>query len=251
MTTTQPITQAGTINNSAVHADARDFAFDASGRLLLSNDTGIYALTSPLSSPTGCLDEPQRQPFGARRLPQVAYDLVSHRLLVAAQDAGAGYQKAPLLPTLSLFNAGDGLVAAINDRTYAASGKSILYSSSQGLAGLLRTEVNAQGAFLNKAVLLRDLAATNTLNGTSSPAISPRRITRHPTALLQPVRAQPPGSHEDRDRHQLRLRDDRRTGQQRHQPRFPDQRRQQHEARAGSRRWPTAPPTMSMPCWSA
>jgi hypothetical protein len=84
----------------------------------------------------------------------VAYDSVSKRLLVAAQDTGVGYQNESLGTTFAPVNGGDGLTAAINDRTYAASGQSILYSSSQGLGNLTRTIVNAQGEILNQSVLL-------------------------------------------------------------------------------------------------
>ena len=79
---------------------------------------------------------------------------MSHRLLVAAQDNGVGYQNAPLGTTFAPVNGGDGLVAAINDRTFAASGQSIFYSSSQGLQGLTRTIVNAEGETLNQRFLL-------------------------------------------------------------------------------------------------
>src|SRR5262249_40215966 len=41
------ITDANTANGSTVHADSRDIAFDANGRLILTNDGGIYARTSP------------------------------------------------------------------------------------------------------------------------------------------------------------------------------------------------------------
>jgi autotransporter-associated beta strand protein len=157
-TTIQQITDSGTVNNSTIHADSRAFAFSA-GRLLLSSDGGIYALSNPQTT-TGAWTSLNGN-LSLREAYSVAYDAVSNRLLVAAQDTGAGYQNTPLGTTYSPVNEGDGVTAAINDRTYAASGQSILYSSSQSLAGLTRTVVNAQGTILNQAVLLPNPTATN------------------------------------------------------------------------------------------
>ena len=157
-TTIQQITDSGTVNNSTIHADSRAFAFSA-GRLLLSSDGGIYALSNPQTT-TGAWTSLNGN-LSLREAYSVAYDAVSNRLLVAAQDTGAGYQNTPLGTTYSPVNGGDGVTAAINDRTYAASGQSILYSSSQSLAGLTRTVVNAQGTILNQAVLLPNPTATN------------------------------------------------------------------------------------------
>jgi outer membrane autotransporter protein len=156
-TTIQPITDAGTANNSTIHADSRAFAFDAEGRLLLSSDGGIYALTNPETT-TGTWASLNGN-LSLREAYAVAYDAVSNRLLVAAQDTGAGYQNTPLGTTYAPFNGGDGVTAAINDRTYAASGESILYSSSQGLADLTRTVVNAQGVILSQDNLFSGVTA--------------------------------------------------------------------------------------------
>jgi len=150
-TTIQQITDSGTVNNSTIHADSRAFAF-AAGQLLLSSDGGIYALSNPQTT-TGAWTSLNGN-LSLREAYTVAYDAVSKRLLVAAQDTGVGYQNAPLATTFAPVGGGDGLVAAINDRTYAASGQSILYSSSQNLQGLTRTIVNAQGETLGSSELL-------------------------------------------------------------------------------------------------
>jgi autotransporter-associated beta strand protein len=150
-TTVQQITDSGTANNSTIHADSRAFAFSA-GRLLLSSDGGIYALTNPQTA-TGAWTSLNGN-LSLREAYTVAYDAVSHRLLVAAQDTGIAYQNVPLGTTFAPVGGGDGLVAAINDRTHAASGESLLYSSSQGLQGLTRTIVNAQGMTLGSRELL-------------------------------------------------------------------------------------------------
>lgn len=157
-TTIQQITDSGTANISTIHADSRAFAF-AGGELLLSSDGGIYALSNPQTA-TGTWTSLNGN-LSLREAYSVAYDAVSNRLLVAAQDTGVGYQNAPLGTTFSPINGGDGLVAAINDRTYAASGQSILYSSSQGLGNLTRTIVNGQGVILNQTELLPGPSLTN------------------------------------------------------------------------------------------
>src|SRR4029079_16730984 len=49
-TLVERLTDAGTSDNSTVHADARGVAFDADGNLLLANDGGLYKRTSPQSN---------------------------------------------------------------------------------------------------------------------------------------------------------------------------------------------------------
>src|SRR5258708_15028499 len=138
------LTDAGTGKGSTTHADARAFAFDATGRLIMVGDGGIYVRSDPQSASgiwtglnTGTLS--LREPYA------VAYDAVSKRLVVAAQDNGTAYQSAPGSRQFCPLEGGDGTNAAINDRTFASTGRSVVYTSYQNFGGLKRTVVDAQG----------------------------------------------------------------------------------------------------------
>src|SRR6185312_14574260 len=114
---------------SGVHADARVITFDQNGRMLVSNDGGIFALTNP-STGTGSWSSLNGN-LQLREAYAVAYDAVSHRLVVAAQDNGVAVQNTPGAQAGTEINGGDGIVAAVNDRTLAGSGWSIVYHSTQ------------------------------------------------------------------------------------------------------------------------
>ncbi len=83
----------GTANCSAPHADSRDMAFAADGRLIEADDGGVYVRTSPRDnlgdwfSLNGNL---QTSEYHA-----VAWDSVSDRVIAAAQDTGASEQIQP------------------------------------------------------------------------------------------------------------------------------------------------------------
>jgi uncharacterized protein with beta-barrel porin domain len=152
------LTDAGTGNGSTTHADARAFAFDATGRLIMVGDGGIYVRSDPQSASgiwtglnTGTLS--LREPYA------VAYDAVSKRLVVAAQDNGTAYQSAPGSRQFGPLEGGDGTNAAINDRTFASAGRSVVYTSYQNFGGLKRTVVDAQG---------RQFPSTLLIDGTAS-----------------------------------------------------------------------------------
>ncbi|WP_170921112.1 autotransporter domain-containing protein [Enhydrobacter aerosaccus] len=137
------ITDAGTSDNSTIHADSRAIAFDALGRLLMASDGGIYARTNPQSSAGGWSG--LNGNLSLREAYVIAYDSISKRLAVAAQDTGVALQNTTGATVYSPVNGGDGFVAAVNDHTYASQGESILYTSSQGLGGLRRIIMNSQG----------------------------------------------------------------------------------------------------------
>ncbi len=157
----QTITDSGTADNSTAHADSRNFAFDASGRLILVGDGGVYARTSPSSASgtwTGLNNTlALRESYG------VAYDAISKRLIVAAQDNGVGVQTLPRGQTFSPLTSGDGTVAAVNDRTYASAGQSLQYYSAQNLGGLTRNVVNSSGVVVNSELLLGKAAPGDTI----------------------------------------------------------------------------------------
>jgi autotransporter-associated beta strand protein len=132
---------ANTANGSTVHPDSRALAFDASGRLLLSSDGGIYARTNPQNN-TGVFQSINGnlsvfQPYA------VGLDANSKRLVVAAQDNGASIQSAPGSALFNQLIAGDGVNAAVNDRTFA--GQSLFYTTSQGLGQKNKKVLDANG----------------------------------------------------------------------------------------------------------
>lgn len=148
----QSMTESGIYDNSTIHADARAIAFDASGRLIMASDGGIYSLSSPKtlsgtwSSLNGNLSV--REPY------VIAYDSISKRLAVAAQDAGVGLQDGRGQLIYRPWNGGDGFVAAVNDKTYAADKESILYTSSQSLLQLYRTEYSAVTGYSRREMMV-------------------------------------------------------------------------------------------------
>jgi autotransporter-associated beta strand protein len=151
-----PLTGSFTSNNSTIHADSRAFAFDVNGRLLLSSDGGIYARSNPQTTDgawTGLNGN-----LAIREIYGVAYDGLSKRLLVAAQDNGIAFQTSPRGLTYTPVGGGDGLVAAIND---SGATRSIVYFASQSLGFLTRLEVNSAGQVTANQILQRAANATN------------------------------------------------------------------------------------------
>ena len=148
----QTITDSGTADNSTAHADSRNFAFDASGRLILVGDGGVYARTAP-SSATGTWTGLNNS-LALRESYGVAYDAVSKRLIVAAQDNGVAMQTLARGQTFSPLMSADGTVAVVNDRTYATSGESLHYFAVQNLAFLTRNIVNSSGVVVRSDRLL-------------------------------------------------------------------------------------------------
>jgi autotransporter-associated beta strand protein len=146
------LTDAGTADNSSAHADSRNFAFDINGRMILVGDGGVYARTSPLSN-TGTWTG-LNNGLALRESYGVAFDAVSKRLIVAAQDNGVAVQTQPRGQTFTPLAAGDGLNAVVNDHTYASSGESLQYFSAQNLSGLTRNVVDSTGRIVNTLTLL-------------------------------------------------------------------------------------------------
>ncbi|WIM09256.1 autotransporter domain-containing protein [Enhydrobacter sp.] len=141
-TTTVPMTDSFT-SNTTVHADVRNFAFDANGRLIMVGDGGVYALSDP-SGPNGVWTG-LNSTLAIREAYAVAYDAISKRLVVASQDTGVAFQNAPNSAQYEAIGQGDGLNAVVNDKTLRGQGESAIYTSSQGLDPLQRRIVDAQG----------------------------------------------------------------------------------------------------------
>jgi len=131
-----------TSNGSTVHPDSRAMAFDASGRLILSSDGGIYARSSPQTT-TGAWTSLNgnlsvSQPYS------LAIDANSKLIAIAAQDNGAALQTAPGSGAYRQLIGGDGVNAVMNDRTL--TGQTALYTNYQYLGQLNRLIINSDGS---------------------------------------------------------------------------------------------------------
>jgi hypothetical protein len=73
-----------------VHADARAFAFDSAGNMILTGDGGMYLRTSPQSA-AGGWSGLNVSSLALREAYSVVYDAVGKRLVVSAQDTGSAY----------------------------------------------------------------------------------------------------------------------------------------------------------------
>jgi autotransporter-associated beta strand protein len=154
------LTDSGTADNSTTHADSRSFAFDAAGRLIMTGDGGIYARTDPQGN-DGVWQSLNTSGLSVRESYGVAYDSVSKRLLVAAQDNGVAFQASPHGATFTPTTSGDGVNAAVNDRTHASAGESILYFSAQNLGNLTRLVVNSTGQTVSEQLLFSTPSSTD------------------------------------------------------------------------------------------
>jgi autotransporter-associated beta strand protein len=144
----ESLTDGGAADGSTTHADARTLVFDALGRLIQGGDGGLYFRTNPAGSGVWRgLNNPSlslREPYA------VAYDSISRRLVMSAQDTGSAYQSAPGNSTYSgVGGGGDGVNAAVNDSTLRQQGRSLIYMTSQNLAPLTRLLVDASGTILD------------------------------------------------------------------------------------------------------
>lgn len=152
----EAITDAYTGNGSGPHADSRSLMIDSYGRLLQTDDGGIYVRTDPKSrqgvwhSLNGNLQ--------VGEVHHARWNPLSHTVVTAMQDNGATIQMAAGNPTHAVASGGDGGIAAVNanwwvdGQRYAGA-----YVSSQFLGGSMRYRLDAYG---------RPVARTNLLFGT-------------------------------------------------------------------------------------
>lgn len=139
-------TAVNTSNGSTTHPDSRALFFDASGRLLIATDGGLYARTNPLTSSGSFIP---LNNFSTMELYSAAFDANSKRMVVSAQDNGSSYQSATGSKTFNLIGGGDGINALANDVTLGTS--SALYTTCQYLACALRTIVDSSGTITHQA----------------------------------------------------------------------------------------------------
>lgn len=135
-----------TSNGSTTHPDSRALIFDASGRLLIGTDGGLYARTTPLTNSGSFVG---LNNFSTMELYSASYDGNSKRMVISAQDNGSAYQSAPGNKTFNMLGGGDGINARVNDVTLGTS--SALYTTCQFLDCATRTVVDSNGTVTHQA----------------------------------------------------------------------------------------------------
>ncbi len=147
----ETLTDKGTTDGSTTHADARTLVFDALGRLIQGGDGGLYVRSNPQG--TGAWTGLNTEGLSLREAYAVAYDSVSRRLVVSAQDTGSAYQATPGGQVYNVVGGGgDGVNAVVNDKTLRSQGNSVIYFSSQNLAPLERNIVDVNGTVISSHI---------------------------------------------------------------------------------------------------
>lgn len=140
-----PLTDNYTSDHSTVHPDARVFAFDGQGNLLMGTDGGLYSRTNPSSNNgvwRGLNNDRQ-----ALEIYSLGLDPNTGQIAVAAQDNGAARQMPTNRSIYQQIGGGDGTLALINGQS--TPGFSYTYVASQYLGGLTRYKTDAQGNYVN------------------------------------------------------------------------------------------------------
>lgn len=128
-------------NGTSPHSDARSIAFDASGRLVVTNDGGVFRLETP--------DETTRRwssingNLRSNEFNSVAYDALTKTVFGGTQDNGSPMQNSPGNHTWTNFINGDGGVVAVDDDQVAHPGTSIRYTSAQSIGNFNRSTWDA------------------------------------------------------------------------------------------------------------
>ena len=147
---TASLTDAGTADGSTVHADGRVFMFDASGRLLLGGDGGVFMRTNP-GDATGKWTGLNSSTLALREIYGIAYDGISNRLTVASQDTGTATQTTPRSAGYTAIGPGDGFNAIVDDTS--STSQSISYFTAQSLGPLTRRITTAAGTVTSSQVI--------------------------------------------------------------------------------------------------
>ncbi|HEX5443508.1 MAG TPA: DUF4214 domain-containing protein [Pirellulales bacterium] len=133
-----PITDNGTANGSSPHAGSRHLAFDSTGRLIETDEGGIYTLSSPQTnqgvwtSLIGNLD--------VAEIHNVAYDTLTNTIVGEAENTGTLEQPASGSTVWTDFNPVSGGDVAIDNSN---PNQSIRYTSSSFLSTFTATTYDA------------------------------------------------------------------------------------------------------------
>jgi hypothetical protein len=188
------ITDANTANQSSLHADTRAIAFDASGRLLLSSDGGIYGRTNPQND-TGAWVR-LNNGITAFQTNNVGYDAIGGLLITAAQDSGVTTQAAANSPVWVTRIGGDGINAFVNDVTLKAAGMTAFYGAAQSLGNPSRLVIDTQGKLIGSAsVTCNGTLCGPDANGNAGAVIGAHFFSPWVNNKIDPTRTAIAGSH--------------------------------------------------------
>ncbi|MCG2682991.1 MAG: Ig-like domain-containing protein, partial [Planctomycetales bacterium] len=150
----------GTASGSAPHAESRDMAFDALGRLIEVDDGGIYVRTSPRSN-TGDWFSLNGN-LQIAEIHDIAYDSVSNVAIAGAHDTGVSEQTEDGSLAWREVTAGDGGDVTVDEASLADLNQSYRYSSAANLTNFLRRTVDADNnAIATVSPALRVLGTAN------------------------------------------------------------------------------------------
>jgi hypothetical protein len=133
--------------NSSPHADSRDMAFDALGRLIEVNDGGVYLRSNPagLGDWIGLMG----QSLQVTEFHSLAYDPLSNIIIGGTQDTGTPFQTAAGSMIYTEILQGDGGVVQVDAQTLSGSNQSIRYMSFQNYQQFRREVRNASGGLVS------------------------------------------------------------------------------------------------------
>jgi len=173
------LTHSNTASNSSPHADSREMAFDAGGRLVETDDGGIYARTSPRLNTGDWVS--LNGDIQTTESHDNVYDTVSDVLIAGNQDNGTPMQNLPSDLTWFLFVGGDGGDVQVDP--VSIPGFSIRYTSAQRLQVLNRSFWDAANNFFGFQFLgLNVLDGGNPLQGQFSTPVELNNVD--PTRLV-------------------------------------------------------------------
>lgn len=149
-----PITHNGTArfgstqspSGSAPHADSRSMAFDAAGRLIETDDGGVYARTSPANSNGDWIS--LNGDLQVTEQHSLAYDPLARVSQSGNQDNANMRQVTTSQPQWRVVLSGDGGAVAVDRFQLASQGQSIVYASAQTLNAFSRRTYDASNGIV-------------------------------------------------------------------------------------------------------
>ena len=158
------IVREGTVNDTATHPDSRDMEFDALGRLLETDDGGVFLLSDPRNSTSDWVNKNGN--LGITETHTCAYDHVFGIILCGTQDNGSPEQSAPGALVWDSVGPYDGSIVSIVDEVH----NSTRYFSSHGLDSFTKMSCNDVTGCVTTHPQLK--IGGNKLNSTFDPSVS-------------------------------------------------------------------------------
>jgi uncharacterized protein with beta-barrel porin domain len=142
LTTWEPLTNIGTTNNSSPHADSRSIFIDSAGRLIQTDDGGIYTLSNRQGKGEWT---PLNGNIQVSEVDASSWNPLANIAVAGMQDNGSVYQIKGGT-RWGMISAGDGGANAVNWQTFGNDGIAVIYGSNQYLGGLSRFTMARDGS---------------------------------------------------------------------------------------------------------